>query len=52
MPMWISTPARMASVKFAPGPARDIQAARRGKRFDQEGSYGALAQPIIQPPVA
>src|ERR1017187_6800134 len=52
MPMWIKMAARTTSVKFAPGPASDIQAARRGNRSDQRGSYGALAQPIIQPPVA
>src|ERR1017187_263539 len=52
MPMWMTMAARITSEKFAPGPASDIQAARRGNRSDQRGSYGALAQPIIQPPVA
>ena len=37
--------------KLAAGPAAAIQAARRGYFAAQRGSYGALAQPIIQPAI-
>src|SRR5229473_8312178 len=50
MPPRIAIPARSISVKLAAGPAKAIQAERRGYRRCQVGSNGALAQPNIQPP--
>src|SRR5260370_5394144 len=50
MPMRIAAPASSIIVKFAAGPARDLHAARRRCSRCQEGSYVALAQPIIHPP--
>jgi hypothetical protein len=41
--------AASASERFASGPARAINAARRGYAWVQVGFTGTLAQPIIQP---
>src|SRR5215475_6943475 len=50
-PARIHTAAISINAKFAAGPARDINAARRGYRSCHHGSYGALAHPIIHPPI-
>jgi len=49
IPMRTAKAAISTRVRFAAGPARDIKAAFRLCCADQYGSYGALAQPIIQP---
>ena len=48
-PILIKINAIRKIMKLAVGPAAAIQAARRGYLAAQCGSYGALAQPIIQP---
>src|SRR3974390_236541 len=49
--MRITIPARIMIKKLAAGPASAIHADRRGYRRCHAGLNGALAQPIIQPPM-